>query len=56
MSETKNFDIQGIITVPAGMTSDDIFDKFIDFVESINGSFGGGIMQVDDDGNPIETT
>ena len=53
MGKEMNFDINGVVTVPGTMTNDEFFDKFIDFVESIGGSFGGGIMQVDDEGNPI---
>ena len=55
MSDEKerNFDITGIVTVK-GMNNDQFFDAFIDFVDGIGGSFGGGIMEVDDDGNPVE--
>ena len=39
-------EINGIVEVD--LNEEEFFDLFIDFIESLNGSFGGGIVTVDD--------
>jgi hypothetical protein len=45
--------ITGCVELPGDVTEDIFFDKFIEFIESIKGTFGGGIGEVDENGNPI---
>ena len=40
------FELNGIVEV--GLSEDEFFDQFIDFIESLEGTFGGGITTVDD--------
>lgn len=42
-TNTKEIKINGCISVPEGLSEDDFSDKFIDFVENNNWSFGGSI-------------
>lgn len=44
----KEFEINGCIEVPSEVTEDDFLKKFIDFVESNNWVFGGGIKEIRD--------
>lgn len=44
----KEFEILGCIEVPTNLTEDEFFDKFINFVESNNWTFGGGINEIID--------
>lgn len=44
----KEFEINGCIEVPSEVTEDDFLKKFIDFVESNNWYFGGGIKEIRD--------
>lgn len=44
----KEFEINGCVIVLDEITEEEFFDKFIDFVESNNWSFGGGINEVRD--------
>ncbi|MDZ4910515.1 DUF469 family protein [Clostridium perfringens] len=44
----KEFEIQGCVTVPDKVSQEEFFDKFIDFIESNNWSFGGGINEIID--------
>lgn len=46
-------DINGVVQVPNTMTHEQFLDKFLEFVESLNGSFGGGTKEVDSNGNDI---
>lgn len=39
-------EINGIVEV--NISEEEFFDQFIDFIESLNASFGGGIVTVDD--------
>ena len=38
-------ELNGIVEV--ALSEEEFFDQFIDFIESLNGSFGGGIVTVD---------
>ena len=40
-------EINGIVEV--ALSEEEFFDQFIDFVESLGGTFGGGILTVDDE-------
>lgn len=44
----KEFEILGCIEVPTNLTEDEFFDKLINFVESNNWTFGGGINEIID--------
>ena len=44
----KEFEILGCIEVPTNLAEDEFFDKFINFVESNNWTFGGGINEIID--------
>lgn len=39
----KEFEIQGCVEVPMELSEDEFWHKFIDFIETNNWSFGGGI-------------
>ena len=39
------FELAGVVEV--NLSEEEFFDKFVDFVESLGGSFGGGITQVE---------
>lgn len=45
--KTKEIEINGCLSVPESCSEDEISDKFIDFVERNNWSFGGGIRHVE---------
>ena len=40
-------EVNGIVEV--NLSEEEFFDLFIDFIESLNASFGGGIVTVDDE-------
>ena len=40
------FELNGVVEV--NLSEEEFFDKFVDFVESLGGTFGGGITEVDD--------
>lgn len=44
----KEIEIQGCIQIPENLTFDEFYDKFIDFVEENQWSFGGGMKQIID--------
>lgn len=44
----REFEINGCIEVPMELSEDEFWDKFIDFVESNNWYFGGGIREIID--------
>lgn len=44
----KEFEIQGCVEVPIELSEAEFIDKFIDFVESNNWWFGGGIREIID--------
>lgn len=44
----KEFEISGCISVPKETTYDSFYEKFIEFIESNNWSFGGGINEIID--------
>lgn len=44
----KEFEIQGCVEVPIELSEDEFTDKFIEFVESNNWWFGGGIREIID--------
>ena len=39
-------ELNGIVEVD--LSEEEFLNQFIDFIESLNGSFGGGIVTVDD--------
>ena len=39
-------EINGIVNV--NLSEDDFCDLFVDFIESLGGTFGGGVVTVDD--------
>lgn len=39
-------ELKGIVDV--ALSEDEFFDQFVDFIESLGGTFGGGIVTVDD--------
>ena len=39
-------ELNGVVEV--ALSEEEFSDLFIDFIESLNGSFGGGIVAVDD--------
>ena len=41
------FELKGIVDV--GLSEDEFFDQFVDFIESLGGTFGGGIIVVNDE-------
>ena len=40
-------EVNGIVEV--NLSEEEFFDQFIDFIESLNGSFGGGIVTVEEE-------
>jgi len=44
----KEFEINGCVSVPKEVSYDSFYDKFIEFIELNNWSFGGGINQIVD--------
>lgn len=40
-------EVNGIVEV--NLSEEEFFDQFIDFIESLNASFGGGIVTVDEE-------
>jgi (p)ppGpp synthase/HD superfamily hydrolase len=46
---TKEIEINGCVSVPKECSDDDFSNKFIDFIENNNWSFGGGIKEVDEE-------
>ena len=48
MKREKEFEINGCISVPEDLSYDDLWDKFIDFIENNNWYFGGGINEIID--------
>lgn len=44
----KEFEIQGCVEVPAELTEEEFYNKFIAFIEANNWSFGGGINEIID--------
>ena len=44
----KEFEIQGCVEVPIGLTEAEFTDQFIRFIESNGWSFGGGINEIID--------
>ena len=48
-----NIEINGIVILPEGTSEDGFIDKFIEWIESQKGSFGGGFSIVDDEGKPV---
>lgn len=45
---TKEFEIQGCITIPKDVSMDEVIDKFIAFIEKNEWSFGGGYRTIID--------
>lgn len=45
----KEFEIDGIITVPEGVTQDQLTDEFVEWAASKGYTFGGKIVAVEDD-------
>lgn len=41
------FELNGIVEV--ALSEDEFFDQFVDFIESLGGTFGGGILTVNDE-------
>ena len=44
----KEIEVQGCISVPSGISEDEVSDKFIEFIEEQGWFFGGGFRLVDD--------
>lgn len=44
----KEFEIQGAVEVPSEISEGEFVDKFINFIESNNWWFGGGIREIID--------
>lgn len=44
----KEFEIQGCVEVPMDLSEEEFWNKFIDFIESNNWLFGGGINEIVD--------
>lgn len=44
----KEFEINGCISISEDISYDLFYDKFIEFIESNNWSFGGGINEIID--------
>ena len=40
-------EINGVVEV--NLNEEEFFDQFIDFIESLNASFGGGVVTVDNE-------
>ena len=40
-------EVNGIVEV--NLSEEEFFDQFIDFIESLNASFGGGIVTVEEE-------
>ena len=45
---TKEIEIQGCITIPKDVSTDEVIDKFIAFIEKNEWSFGGGYRTIID--------
>lgn len=50
----KHFDINIVVTIEDDTSLDKFINELTEFIESKNGYFGGGIMEVDEDGEPIK--
>lgn len=48
MKREKEFEINGCVSVPEDLSYDDFCGKFIDFIETNNWYFGGGINEIID--------
>lgn len=40
-------ELNGVVEV--GLSEEEFFDQFVDFIESLGGTFGGGIVTVDNE-------
>lgn len=49
----KEIEIYGVVQIPETETHQQFYQKFIDWIESQNYLFGGGIDELDKDGVPI---
>jgi len=49
----KYYKIEGVIEIPDNIDLDYISDMLTDNLDEVNGFFGGGIKEVDSEGNDI---
>lgn len=52
---SRYLDVAGILQIPTNMDEDVFWHLFIDFLESQDCQFAGGIHEADENGNPLET-
>ena len=45
--------VNGVIELPPEKSFDEFWTKFIEFIESNGGTFGGGYTRLDENGNAI---
>ena len=51
----NNFhDIKGVIETPNNVSTDQLTNEFIEFIESKGYTFGGGFASIDENGEPIK--
>lgn len=50
----KEIEIQGVVTIPNGISNDEFLDAFLDFLESKGWSFGGGVNEIYPSGGDLE--
>lgn len=44
----KEIELQGCVEVPMGLSQDEFYDRFIQFIEANHWSFGGGMRTIVD--------
>ena len=52
--ELKCFRIDGCLEVPVNMTQEEMVTEFIKLIETKGWFFGGGIIELDEDGNLLD--
>jgi hypothetical protein len=50
----RTFEINFAVNCPDGVDADTLADLFVEFVENNGWSCGGGVRELDEDGNPVE--
>jgi len=54
MSTKRYIDVAGVVEMPAKYSFNQAVDEFLKFIEAKGCTFGGGFVELDEDGNQIE--
>ena len=50
----RTLELAFAVNCPDGIDADTLADLFVEFVENNGWSCGGGVRELDEDGNPVE--